>query len=112
MTRTSLLAAAAVAALTFGVADKATLLESAPLSSSDIVIAADDTAPTGAKSEDNATKSEDNATDKEEDATESAKMGEDEGTQTGATEDKTPGTDTEKVDQPPRSDPATGTDKQ
>ena len=94
MSRTSLLAAVAVAALTLGVTDKASLRDTAPLSTSDIVIAADDTTPSGATSEEN--------------ADESAKMGEEEGTHAGAPSGETPEADTKKVDQPARQDPATG----
>jgi hypothetical protein len=69
---------------------------------SNIVIAAEETAPSGAQTND------DNSAaigTKEE---ESGKMGKEEGTHTGANQATPPESDTQKVDQPPRNNPTTG----
>ena len=69
-----------------------------PFWQTNMVIAADDTSPRG------------NAqTDKDSSAGKSAKMGKDEGTQTGGANQATPSeNDTQKIDQPPRQNPTTG----
>jgi hypothetical protein len=98
MTETrNFIASAAVIALTFGIGGHLLgpgeeSVREQPLSTGDIMIVENDAAP-------NAVESEDNAED-------SAKMGKEEGTQTGET-GETPESDTAKVDQPER-DPDTG----
>jgi len=67
------------------------------LSTSDIVIAADDTATNGNQ----------NSSQKNDNAKGSAKMGEEEGTQTGANQGATPEKDSQKIDQPARKNPTT-----
>jgi hypothetical protein len=91
----TLLAGAAVVALTLGVTgqikgipDRETLL-----SKSDIVVVIDDTAPTAGQTEGN--------------AEESAKMGKEEGTNRGTDVGATPESDTKKIEQPPRQNPTT-----
>jgi hypothetical protein len=70
----------------------------APFWQTHIVIAAEETSPQG-----NVQTDEDNSSAK------SAKMGKDEGTQTGGTNQATPPeNDTQKIDQPPRQNPTTG----
>ena len=70
----------------------------APFWETNIVIAAEDTSPKG-----NLQTEEDNS------AAKSAKMGKDEGTQTGSDNQGTPPeADTQKIDQPPRQNPTTG----
>ena len=70
----------------------------APFWETNIVIAAEDTSP-----KENVQTDEDNS------ATKSAKMGKDEGTQTGSANQGTPPeADTQKIDQPPRQNPTTG----
>jgi hypothetical protein len=73
----ALVASAAVIALTLGVTGKTTApRDEPPLSTSDIVIAAEDSGPTMGQSEDS--------------AEESAKMGKEEGTQSGENEGDVP----------------------
>jgi hypothetical protein len=70
----------------------------APFWETNIVIAAEETSPKG-----NIQADEDSS------AAKSAKMGKDEGTQTGSASQRTPPeNDTQKVDQPPRQNPSTG----
>jgi hypothetical protein len=68
----------------------------APFWETNIVIAAEETSPQG-----NVQTQEDSS------AAKSAKMGKDEGTQTGGANQGTP-PDTQKIDQPPRQNPTTG----
>jgi len=89
MTQSKLVLAVAIAALMSSFAGAQS--SSAAQAQKDVVIAAEDAAPD------------------DESGTGSAKMGEGEGTQSGdqgATEEN----DTQKVDQPPRRNPTTGTD--
>jgi hypothetical protein len=70
----------------------------APFWETNIVIAAEETSPKG-----NIQADEDSS------AAKSAKMGKDEGTQTGSASQRTPPeNDAHKVDQPPRQNPSTG----
>ena len=70
----------------------------APFWETNIVIAAEETSPKG-----NLQTDEDNS------AAKSAKMGKDEGTQTGSANQGTPPeADTQKIDQPSRQNPTTG----
>jgi hypothetical protein len=70
----------------------------APFWETNIVIAAEETSPQG-----NVQTQEDSS------AAKSAKMGKDEGTQTGGANQATPPeNDTQKIDQPPRQNPTTG----
>jgi hypothetical protein len=69
---------------------------------SNIIIAAEETAPSDAQAKD------DNPTASGANEAESAKMGKEEGTQTGADQATPPESDTQKVDQPPRKNPTTG----
>jgi hypothetical protein len=69
-----------------------------PFWETNIVIAAEETAPSGRVQ-----------TDEDASNSKSAKMGKDEGTQTGgANQSTTPESDTQKIDQPPRKNPTTG----
>jgi hypothetical protein len=91
----TLVASAAVIALTLGVTGQTTAPRDAPpLSSSDITVAADDTAPAAGQTE--------------ESAEDSAKMGKEEGTHEGDNLGATPEDDTAKIDQPARRNPTTG----
>jgi hypothetical protein len=96
----TLVASAAVIALTLGITSRAdTPSEKAdPLSPHYIIIAAADTAPAAGQTEENA----------EENAQDSAKMGEEEGTHEGANLGATPENDTSKIDQAARRNPITG----
>ena len=70
----------------------------APFWETNIVIAAEETSPKGNLQ-----------TDEDSSAAKSAKMGKDEGTQTGSANQGTPPeADTQKIDQPPRQNPTTG----
>jgi hypothetical protein len=70
----------------------------APFWQTHTVIAADETSPQGNVQ-----------TDEDTSAATSAKMGKDEGTQTGGANQATPPeNDTQKIDQPPRQNPTTG----
>jgi hypothetical protein len=92
----TLIASAAVIALTLGItsrADTPTETET-PLPLGSMIIAAGDDAAPAAKTEDN--------------AEDSAKMGEEEGTHEGANLGATPENDTDKIDQPARRNPTTG----
>jgi hypothetical protein len=71
-----------------------------PFWESNIVIAADETAPSGDVQTNKAVSGPDEQ--------KSAKMGKDEGAQTGANQGTPPESDTQKVDQPPRKNPTTG----
>ena len=88
MQRSKLMLAGALSALLFGVAGLMASADPATRGEGDIVIAADDTPPGDA------------ATD--EGSAGSAKMGEDPGTHTGADQGATPENDTQKIDQPAR----------
>jgi len=69
-----------------------------PFWETNIVIAAEETSPKGNLQ-----------TDEDSSAAKSAKMGKDEGTQTGSANQGTPPeADTQKIDQPPRQNPTTG----
>ena len=96
MTKNStLIASAAVIALTLGVTSRADVpaRPESILPPGAIIIAADEAQP---------------ATDQGENSQGSAKMGEDSGTQEGADIAGTPESDTKKVDQPDRRNPTTG----
>jgi len=70
----------------------------APFWETNIVLAAEETSPKGNLQ-----------TDEDSSAATSAKMGKDEGTQTGSANQGTPPeADTQKIDQPPRQNPTTG----
>jgi len=70
----------------------------APFWETNIVLAAEETSPKGNLQ-----------TDEDSSAAKSAKMGRDEGTQTGgASQGTPPEADTQKIDQPPRQNPTTG----
>jgi hypothetical protein len=71
-----------------------------PFWESNIVIAAEETAPSGDVQTNEAVSGPNEQ--------KSAKMGKDEGTQTGANQGTPPENDTQKVDQPPRNNPTTG----
>jgi hypothetical protein len=73
-----------------------------PFWKSNIVIAAEETAPGDAQTNDDTSAA---SSAKEE---ESAKMGKEEATQTGADQATPPESDTKKVDQPPPKNPTTG----
>jgi hypothetical protein len=95
MTKAKLLMSLTAAALSLGFSVQP---HPAPFWETNIVIAAEDTSPKG-----NVQTDEDNS------ATKSAKMGKDEGTQTGGDNQGTPPeADTQKIEQPPRQNPATG----
>ena len=71
---------------------------SLPFWETNVVIAAEETSPKGNLQ-----------TDEDSSAAKSAKMGKDEGTQTGSANQGTPPeADTQKIDQPPRQNPAPG----
>jgi len=92
---------AAAAALAFGINGQTVtpVDHEKSLSTSDIVIAADDTATNG--DQHSSPKNDgDNAKG-------SAKMGEEEGTQTGANQGATPEMDSQKIDQSARKNPTT-----
>ena len=75
-----------------------TRLHPAPFWETNIVIAAEETSPKGNVQ-----------TDQDSSAAKSAKMGKDEGTQSGgAKQGSLPENDTQKIDQPPRQNPTTG----
>jgi hypothetical protein len=92
--RTSIVSAAVIA-LTFGIGGQtlAPVPSEQPLSTGDIVIVTNDSAPQAGQTEDS--------------ADESAKMGEEEGTHEGENLGATPENDTAKVDQPARRNPTT-----
>ena len=94
--RTSI-ASAAVIALTFGIGGQTLtpVQKEKPLSTGDILIVTNDTAPQAGQTEDR--------------ADESAKMGKEEGTQEGEGLGATPENDTAKIDQPARQNPPSGT---
>ena len=91
----TLLAGAAVVALTLGVTGQiqATPDREKPLSKSDIIVVTNDAAPTAGQTEEN--------------AQESAKMGKEEGTHQGTQVGATFESDTLKVEQPQRQNPTT-----
>lgn len=97
MTHTgTMLASAAVIALTVGITSRADLRTepAAPPPLDHMIIATDDTAPQAGQTND--------------DAEDSAKMGKEEGTHEGAHLGATPENDTDKIDQPARRNPTTG----
>ena len=91
----TLLVSVGVAALSLGFSLQP---HPAPFWQTHIVIAAEETSPQGNVQ-----------TDEDSSAAKSAKMGKDEGTQTGGANQGTPPeADTQKIDQPPRQNPTTG----
>ena len=95
MTKAKMLMSLTAAALSLGFSAQP---HPAPFWETNIVIAAEETSPKG-----NIQTGEDSS------AAKSAKMGKDEGTQTGSASQRTPPeNDAHKVDQPPRQNPSTG----
>ena len=95
MTKANMLMSLTAAALSLGFSAQP---HPAPFWETNIVIGAEETSPKG-----NLQTDEDNS------AAKSAKMGKDEGTQTGSANQGTqPEADTQKIDQPPRQNPTTG----
>ena len=95
MTKAKMLMSLTAAALSLGFSVQP---HPAPFWETNIVIAAEETSPKG-----NLQTEEDSS------AAKSAKMGRDEGTQTGGANQGTPPeADTQKIDQPPRQNPTTG----
>src|SRR4026208_1833486 len=95
MTKAKMLMSLTAAALSLGFSVQP---HPAPFWETNIVIAAEETSPKG-----------NIQTDEESSAAKSAKMGKDEGTQTGgASQGTPPENDAQKVDQPPRQNPSTG----
>lgn len=90
MTEAKFLMAGLLAALALGAT--AGTAAATPCPKGNIVLAADESQAAGAKT----------------DETDSAKMGKEEGTHTGANQGAKPESDTDKVDQPERRNPATG----
>jgi hypothetical protein len=95
----TLLTGVAVATLSLGFSQQP---HPTPFWESNIVIAAEETAPSGDQTND------DNLAASGTKEEESAKMGKEEGTQTGADQGTSPKSDTQKIDQPPRKNPTTG----
>ena len=95
MTKANMLMSLTAAALSLGFSVQP---HPAPFWETNIVIAAEETSPKGNLQ-----------TDEDSSAAKSAKMGKDEGTQTGSPNQGTPPeADTQKIDQPPRQNPTTG----
>ena len=95
MSQAKILVSVTAAALSLGFSSQP---HPAPFWETNIVIAGEDTSP-----RENVQTNEDSS------AAKSAKMGKDEGTQTGGANQGTPpGNDTQKIDQPPRQNPTTG----
>ena len=95
MTKAKMLMSLTAAALSLGFSVQP---HPAPFWETNIVIAAEETSPKGNLQ-----------TDEDSLAAKSAKMGKDEGTQTGSANQGTPPeADTQKIDQPPRQNPTTG----
>ena len=95
MTKAKMLMSLTAAALSLGFSVQS---HPAPFWETNIVIAAEETSPKGNLQ-----------TDEDSSAAKSAKMGKDEGTQTGSANQGTPPeADTQKIDQPPRQNPTTG----
>ena len=95
MTKANMLMSLTAAALSLGFSAQP---HPAPFWETNIVIAAEETSPKGNLQ-----------TDEDSSAAKSAKMGKDEGTQTGSPNQGTPPeADTQKIDQPPRQNPTTG----
>ena len=95
MTKAKMLVSLTAAALSLGFSVQP---HPAPFWKTKLVLAAENTYPN-----ENAQTNEDNS------AAKSAKMGKDEGTQTGSANQGTPPeADTQKIDQPPRQNPTTG----
>lgn len=90
MTKGNMLKAGLIAALALGVT--AGTAVATPCPKENIVLAADESQTGGAKA----------------DESDSAKMGKEEGTHTGANQGAKPESDTDKVDQPERRNPTTG----
>ena len=95
MTKAKMLMSLTAAALSLGFSVQP---HPAPFWETNIVLAAEETSPKGNLQ-----------TDEDSSAAKSAKMGRDEGTQTGSANQGTPPeADTQKIDQPPRQNPTTG----
>jgi hypothetical protein len=95
MTKANMLMSLTAAALSLGFSVQP---HPAPFWETNIVIAAEETSPKGNLQ-----------TDEDSSAAKSAKMGKDEGTQTGSANQGTPPeADTQKIDQPPRQNPTAG----
>jgi len=95
MTKAKMLMSLTAAALSLGFSVQP---HPAPFWETNIVIAAEETSPKGNLQ-----------TDEDSSAAKSAKMGKDEGTQTGSANQGTPPeADTQKIDQPPRQNPTAG----
>ena len=95
MTKAKMLMSLTAAALSLGFSVQP---HPAPFWETNIVIAAEETSPKGNLQ-----------TDEDSSAAKSAKMGKDEGIQTGSANQGTPPeADTQKIDQPPRQNPTTG----
>ena len=95
MTKANMLMSLTAAALSLGFSVQP---HPAPFWETNIVIAAEESSPKGNLQ-----------TDEDSSAAKSAKMGKDEGTQTGSPNQGTPPeADTQKIDQPPRQNPTTG----
>ena len=95
MTKAKMLMSLTAAALSLGFSAQP---HPAPFWETNIVLAAEETSPKGNLQ-----------TDEDSSAAKSAKMGKDEGTQTGSAKQGTPPeADTQKIDQPPRQNPTTG----
>jgi len=95
MTKAKMLMSLTAAALSLGFSVQP---HPAPFWETNIVLAAEETSPKGNLQ-----------TDEDSSAAKSAKMGKDEGTQTGSANQGTPPeADTQKIDQPPRQNPTTG----
>ena len=95
MTKAKMLMSLTAAALSLGFSAQP---HPAPFWETNIVLAAEETSPKGNLQ-----------TDEDSSAAKSAKMGKDEGTQTGSANQGTPPeADTQKIDQPPRQNPTTG----
>jgi len=91
MTKSKMLMSLTAAALSLGFSVQP---HPAPFWETNIVLAAEETSPKG---------------NQDSSAAKSAKMGKDEGTQTGSANQGTPPeADTQKIDQPPRQNPTTG----
>jgi len=95
MTKANMLMSLTAAALSLGFSVQP---HPAPFWETNVVIYAEETSPKGNLQ-----------TDEDSSAAKSAKMGKDEGTQTGSANQGTPPeADTQKIDQPPRQNPTTG----
>jgi hypothetical protein len=95
MTQAKIIAAAAVAALTFGITSEAPMPfeHPAPIAEQDILVVENQSVPAGSQSKEN--------------ADEWARMGKDEGTYSGEDHNVTPENDSDKIDQAARRNPTT-----